>query len=117
MAQGPGDGHFTGRAAVARADLAKTFDELEIFRQAWLAKFRIAAAKIIGRQGGGALASHGPSEQTGGHRCIGDHADGLLFAIRESLSFNLAADDGVGWLQRSDHSTLFGSLDLGHIEI
>ena len=55
MMQGPGDGNFGRRAAVACADLAKALDEFEIFGEARLAKFRIAAAKIIGRQRGSAI--------------------------------------------------------------
>src|SRR6267378_1659392 len=92
MAQGPGDGDFTGGAAVARADLAQAVDEFEIFRQTRLAKFRIAAAKIIGRQRGGALASHGAGEQPGSHRRVNNYADSLLFTVRQSFPFNLAPD-------------------------
>src|SRR5260370_27594386 len=66
-AQHPGDGHFTGGSAVACADLAKPFDELDIFGETRLAEFRIASAKIIGWQGGGAFAGHGSSENSGSH--------------------------------------------------
>src|SRR5216684_35414 len=62
MAKSPGDGDFTGRAAVARSNLPKTLDKREILGKARLAKFRIAAAEIISRQRRRALASHGAGE-------------------------------------------------------
>src|SRR5712691_6788823 len=117
VAQGPGDGDFTGGAAVAGADLTKAFDEFQIFRQARVAEFRIAAAKIIGRQGGGAFACHGSGEQAGGHGCVRDHPYSLFLAIGESLGFDLAADDGVGRLQGGDWGDFFGALDLRCAEI
>src|SRR6266436_612507 len=80
-------------------------------------KFRIAAAKIVRRQSGGAFSSHGSGEQTGGHGSIVDHADSLLVTVRKSLSFNLPADDGVGRLQRGNGRNFFGVPDLGRIEI
>src|SRR5207302_9580279 len=102
MTQSPDDGHFAGSAAVTRTDLAKAFDKFKVFRKARLAKFRIAAAKIVGGQGGGAFASHGSREKSGGHGGVVDHANSLLLAIRKNLRFNLPANDGVRRLQRSD---------------
>src|SRR5207302_2110521 len=46
----PGNGDFAGAAAMARAHLPKAFHALEVFRKARLAKFRIAAAKIVTRK-------------------------------------------------------------------
>src|SRR5205814_1501136 len=117
MTQRPGDGHFAGSAAVTRADLAKAFDEFKVFRKARLAKFRIAAAKIIRRQSCGAFASHGSSEKSGSHGSIIDHADSLLLAIRKNLRFNFPANDGVGRLQRSDGSDFLGALDLSDVKV
>src|SRR5260370_3680839 len=80
-------------------------------------KRRIAAAKIIGRQRRGGFLSHRSGEKAGGHGSVGDHANSLLLAIRESLGLNLAADDGIRRLQRSDRSDFLGALNSGRIEI
>src|SRR5260370_19749119 len=117
MTQSPGDGHFTRRAAMARANLTQSLDELEIFGEARLAKFRIAAAKIVCRQSGSALARHRSREQTRGHGSVVDHADSLLLAIRQNLGFNLPADDGGGWLPTSDRGKFFGAVDRRCTEI
>src|SRR6267143_163108 len=117
MAQSPGDGDFTGCTPVAYADLAQALDEFEIFRQAWLAKFRTAAAKIIGRQRGGALASHGPGEQAGGHRGVNNHADSLLFTVGKGFRFDLPPDQRVRRLKRCYRGNFFGALNLLRIEV
>src|SRR5260370_2541028 len=88
-----------------------------MFEDGRLSKFRMAAAKIVCRQSGSALARHCSREQTRGHGSVVDHADSLLLAIRQNLGFNLPADDGVGWLQRSDRGNFFGALDLRCTEI
>src|SRR5260370_3208692 len=115
--QHPGDGHFTGGAAVALADLAKPFDQLEIFGETRLAEFRIASAKIIVWQGGGAFAGHGASEKSGSHWRVTDHPDSPLFAIGENFGFHFAADDGAGRVQGSDPYGSLGALDLCRVEI
>src|SRR6266850_491088 len=117
MAQGPGDGDFTGGTPMACAHLAQALDEFDIFRQAWLAKFRTAAAKIIGWQRGGALASHGPGEQAGGHRGIHNHADPLLFTVGQSFRFDLPPDQRVRRLKGCYRGNLFGALNLLRIEV
>src|SRR5438552_13244271 len=117
MTQRPGDGHFAGSAAVTRADLAKAFDEFKVFRKGRFAKFRIAAAKIVGGQGGGAFAGHRAREKSGSHGSVVDHADSLLLAIRKNLGFNFPANDGVGRLQRSDGSEFLGALDLSDVKV
>src|SRR6267378_3149738 len=117
MAQGPGDGDFTGGTPMACALLAQALDEFDIFRQAWLAKFRTAAAKIIGWQRGGALASHGPGEQAGGHRGVHNHADPLLFTVGQSFRFDLPPDQRVRRLKGCYRGNLFGALNLLRIEV
>src|SRR5258708_10942561 len=102
---------------MAGPDLTQSLDKLEILGEPRFAKFRIAAAKIVCRQSGSALARHGSREQTRGHGSVADHADSLLLAIRQNLGFNLPADDGIGRLQRSDWSDCFGALDLSRIEV
>src|SRR5712664_1095219 len=117
IAQGPGDGDFTRSARMACADLSQAVDEFEIFRQAWLAKFRTAAAKIIGRQCGGARAGHGPGEQAGGHRRVNNYADSPLFSVRESFRFDLPPDQRIRRLKRCYRDNLFGALNLPRIEV
>src|SRR5712664_242867 len=117
IAQGPGDGDFTRGAAMACADLAQALDEFEIFRQAWLAKFRTAAAKIIRRQCGGALASHCSGEQAGGHRRVNNYADSLLFRVRKSFRFDLPPDQRVRRLKGRYRRNLFGALNLLRIKV
>src|SRR5260370_18123534 len=48
--QHPGDGHFTGGAAVALADLAKPFDQLEIFGGTRLPEIPLASGETHGLQ-------------------------------------------------------------------
>src|SRR5258708_22239860 len=117
MAQSPGDGDFTGCTPVAYADLAQALDEFEIFRQAWLAKFRTAAAKIIGRQCGGALAGHGPGEQAGSHRRVNNYADSLPFRVGQSFRLDLPPDQRVRRLKRCYRGNLFGALNLPRVEV
>src|SRR5260370_11294604 len=97
--------------------MAQAVDEFEIFRQAWLAKFRTAAAKIIGRQCGGALASHCSGEQAGGHRRVNNYTDSPLFSVRESFRFDLPPDQRVRRLKRRHRGNLFGALNLLRIEV
>src|SRR5260370_359742 len=117
VAQGPVDGDFTRSAPMACADLAQALDEFEIFRQAWLAKFRTAAAKIIGRQCGGALAGHGPGEQAGSHRRVNNYADSLPFRVGQSFRLDLPPDQRVRRLKRCYRGNLFGALNLPRIEV
>src|SRR5712664_2581 len=117
IAQGPGDGNLTRGAPMALADLAQALDEFEIFRQAWLAKFRTAAAKIIERQCGGARAGHGPGEQAGGHRRVNNYADSPLFSVRQSFRFDLPPDQRVRRLKRCYRRNLFGALNLLRIKV
>lgn len=77
---------------MARTDLTKPFNKFEVLGQAWFAKFRVAAAKVVRWKRGGAFAGHGPGKQSGSHGGIGDHANSAFFAIRKSFGFNLAAN-------------------------
>src|SRR5215472_4301211 len=75
MPQHPCDGYFAGPAAIARSNLAKAFDKLEVLGQTRLAELRITAPKVVWWKRGRSLAGHRAGEQPGSHRSIRDHAD------------------------------------------
>src|SRR5229473_5858416 len=97
--------------------MAQALDEFEIFRQAWLAKFRTAAAKVVRGQCGGTLASHCSGEQAGGHRRVNNYTDSPLFSVRESFRFDLPPDQRVRRLKRRHRGNLFGALNLLRIKV
>src|SRR5580692_7795631 len=109
IAEDPGDGDFARVAAVAGAYLAQALNEVDVFGEAGLTKLGVFASEIVGWQGGSAFASHCASEEPGSHGRVRDDADALLFAIRQDFLIDLAANQGVGWLQGSWRSDFFGA--------
>src|SRR5208282_3353503 len=77
----------------------------------------IAAAEIAGRKSGGALASHAAGEHSRKHRGIDNHADAALCAIRQNGFLDLAAQNGVRGLERSDRRDGLRALDLRCVKI
>ena len=48
------------------------------------------------------FASHGPGEQTGGHRRVNDHPDSFTLAMRKNIALDLAMKQRVRGLEGSD---------------
>src|SRR5208337_4164916 len=95
IAQRPGNGHFAGSPAVTRADFLQFLHQFQILGEFRLLVLGVAAAKIVGRKSGGALARHAAREHSRKHRGVDNHTDAALCAIRQSSFLDLAAQNGV----------------------
>ena len=74
------------------ADLAQLFYQGKIPRQVRLSELGIAAAPVVFREPGGALARHCSGQKSRGHRGIDDHADVFALAVRQNVLFDAAID-------------------------
>src|SRR5262245_6325499 len=111
-AQRPRDGHRAGLDAVARRDPLQPLDQLEVARELRLPEAVAAPAPVVLGQALDALAGHLPGQEARGHRRVDDHADPVLFAVRQDLRLDLAVEQRVRGLQRLDHRDRIRPLEL-----
>src|SRR6267142_606214 len=116
-AQGPGDGDRAWNGLVTRGDFFQALDEFKVFGKARLAKFRVVPAPIVFRELGDALAGHCAGEQAGCHWRVDDHTDAAAFTMRQDFIFDLAPNQRVRRLERSDRSDFLAALKLRSIVI
>src|SRR3984885_14139809 len=102
MMQGPRDRNFAREAAPAARDFLYTINQRKITREVRLGEVGMSLAPVVVGKVGDMFASHGPGEQTGGHRRVNDHPDSFTLAMRKNIALDLAMKQRVRGLGGSD---------------
>src|SRR6187402_748826 len=106
VALGPGDSDDTGRNVMRRADLLKQVSNGKIASDLRFLVVLGALAEVVFREGGDAFASHGPGQQAGVHRSVGNGADVMRGGVGKYLLLNRAVNHGVRRLVGGDRCDL-----------